>query len=80
MVAMKTLLVLVPCAVFLQARAAAGMFDGLFYAVQALELVAGALNITLLSLSLRDGLKLAAGRRGRAGAPVSPARPGTGPA
>lgn len=79
-IALNGLLVLVPCALFLQARAAAGTFDGLFYAVQALELVAGALNIALLSLSLRDGLKLAAGRRGTAGAPLSPARPGTKPA
>lgn len=31
--------------------------------VQGVELVAGALNITLLALSLRDGLRLAAARR-----------------
>ena len=74
-IALNGLLVLVPCAVFLQARAAAGGFDALFYGVQALEFVAGALNITLLALSLRDGLKLAAGRRARAG--LSAARPGT---
>lgn len=63
LIAANGLLVLVPCALFLQARAAAGTFDGLFYGVQALELVAGALNITLLARSLRDGLALAARRR-----------------
>lgn len=62
-IAANGLLVLVPCAVFLQMRAAAGLFDGVFYGVQALELAAGALNITLLGLSLRDGLALAARRR-----------------
>jgi hypothetical protein len=34
------------------------VFDGAFVAVQALELLAGALNITLLSLNMRDGLRL----------------------
>jgi hypothetical protein len=29
-----------------------------FYAVQALELVGGAANITLLSLNMRDGLRM----------------------
>lgn len=62
-IALNGLLVLVPCAVFLQARAAAGLFDTAFLAVQALELAAGALNITLMALSLRDGLALARSRR-----------------
>ena len=29
-----------------------------FYAVQALEMVAGAVNITLLGLNMRDGLRM----------------------
>jgi hypothetical protein len=33
-------------------------FDALFYAVQALELAAGAVNIALLSLNMRDGLRM----------------------
>jgi hypothetical protein len=57
-IAVNGLAVLVPCAVFLWSRAAAGAFDKWFVAVQALELAAGALNITLLSLNLRDGLRL----------------------
>jgi hypothetical protein len=37
----------------------AGRFDTLFYGVQGLELVAGAVNVVLLSLNMRDGLRLA---------------------
>ncbi|MCS4505779.1 hypothetical protein NYO91_16970 [Arhodomonas aquaeolei] len=51
--------VLVPCAVFLQMRASVGMLDGTFFAVQALELLAGAVNLTLMGLNMRDGLRLA---------------------
>lgn len=52
------LLVLLPSAIFLAMRADAGAFDSTFVAVQALELLAGATNITLLSLNMRDGLRL----------------------
>tara|TARA_A100001391_G_scaffold78331_1_gene50619 strand:+ start:83718 stop:84161 length:444 start_codon:yes stop_codon:yes gene_type:complete len=62
MIAANGLLVLVPSALWLAASAAQGRFDGLFVAVQALELAAGALNITLLSLNMRDGLRMT-GRR-----------------
>lgn len=57
-VASNGLLILLPSAIFLAMRAAAGQFDTAFYAVQALELLAGATNITLLGMSLRDGLAL----------------------
>ena len=57
-IALNGLLVLVPCAVVLHLWASAGAFDGRFYAVQALELAAGALNLLLMSLNLRDGLRL----------------------
>lgn len=50
--------VLVPSALFLAANAQAGLFDGAFYAVQALELVAGATNLALLGLNIRDGLAM----------------------
>lgn len=56
--ALNGILVLVPSAVFLALRARAGLFDGAFVAVQVLELGAGAVNIALLSLNMRDGLKL----------------------
>lgn len=62
-VAANGVLVLVPAALFLAGRAAAGRFDGLFYAVQAAELLAGATNLVLLGLNLRDGLAMAARRR-----------------
>jgi len=52
------ILVLIPSALFLASKANAGEFDTNFYLVQALELVAGGVNITLLGLNMRDGLKL----------------------
>ena len=52
------ILILIPSALLLASKAKAGEFDTLFYAVQALELAAGAVNITLLGLNMRDGLKM----------------------
>jgi hypothetical protein len=57
-IALNGLVVLVPSAVFLAGRAAAGPLDETFYAVQLVELVAGAVNITLMARSARDGMKL----------------------
>ncbi|WP_124491071.1 FAD-dependent oxidoreductase [Burkholderia stagnalis] len=62
-IAANGLLVLIPAAIFLASKARAGEFDTTFYAVQALELAAGAVNITLLSLSMRDGMALTQWRR-----------------
>lgn len=62
-VAANGLLVLIPAALFLAAKARAGEFDATFYAVQVLELVAGAVNLTLLGLSMRDGMALTQWRR-----------------
>jgi hypothetical protein len=59
MIALNGLLVLVPCAFFLQARAAADNFGGAFPWVQGLELAVGAVNLTLMALNLRDGLFVA---------------------
>ena len=58
LIAANGLLVLIPSALFLASKARAGEFDTAFYAVQALELAAGAANITLLGLNMRDGLKM----------------------
>ncbi|WP_308468404.1 hypothetical protein [Azorhizobium oxalatiphilum] len=55
------LLVLIPSALYLAAKADEGVFDAVFVTVQAVELTAGAINIVLLGLNMRDGLKL--GRR-----------------
>ena len=54
-IAANGLVILVPAAVFLAFRAAAGQFDAAFYAVQTLELIAGATNFTLMALNMRDG-------------------------
>lgn len=52
------LLVMIPCALFLNAKAAAGDFDTMFYAVQAFELLVGLMQLILLGRSFRDGLRL----------------------
>lgn len=63
LIAANGLLVLVPSALFLAMKAKAGNFDAVFYGVQAIELIAGATNLALLSLNMRDGLKMASGSR-----------------
>ncbi|HEX7660367.1 MAG TPA: hypothetical protein VF444_12905 [Pseudonocardiaceae bacterium] len=50
------LAVLVPCAVTLWRLSSSGDFSTAFFAVQAVELAAGATNIILLSLNVRTGL------------------------
>ncbi|WP_202922320.1 hypothetical protein [Pseudoxanthomonas koreensis] len=57
-IAANGILLLVPSALFLAWKAANGELDSIFYAVQGLELVAGAANICLLGLNMRDGLRL----------------------
>ena len=57
-IAANGLLVLTPCAIFLNLWAEAGSFDTTFYIVQGVELLAGAINLTLMSMNMRDGLKL----------------------
>lgn len=56
------LLILLPAALLLDRWAAAGQFDGMFYTVQAVELLAGAVNLTLMGLNIRDGVRLRATR------------------
>lgn len=58
-IAANGLLILVPCAIVLNRWAAAGSFDTAFYVVQAIELLAGATNLTLMGLNVRDGLRMA---------------------
>ncbi len=69
-IAANGLLVLVPCAIVLNRWAAAGSFDTTFYLVQALELIAGATNLTLMGLNARDGLRMAGRLRNRPPAAV----------
>ena len=58
-IALNGLLVLLPSAFYLHSKALTGAFDTSFYAIQAVELVAGATNLWLLSKNMYDGLKLA---------------------
>ena len=57
-IGLNGLLVLVPLAFALEARASAGQFDTMFYVLQGAELLAGAVNLTLMGLNIRDGLAL----------------------
>lgn len=61
-IAANGLLVLVPCALVLDRWAAASAIDTGFYVVQAVELVAGAVNLTLMGLNIRDGLRMRGAR------------------
>jgi hypothetical protein len=62
-IALNGLVVLVPSAFFLAGRAAAGQFDATFAVVQAIELAAGATNLLLMGLNMRDGFRMTAKRR-----------------
>lgn len=57
------LLVLLPLAILLYRRVDEGLLDGVFYAMQTLELLAGSTQLTLLALNFRDGRKLSRGKR-----------------
>ena len=52
------LLVMIPAAIFLSIKAQAGEFDTWFYTVQVLELLAGATNLFLMGLNIRDGRQM----------------------
>lgn len=64
-IALNGMLIMVPSAFFLSYKATAGEFDSTFYMVQAVELAVGGVQLTLMGLNFRDGLKLA-GRLRRA--------------
>jgi len=57
-IAVNGIVVLLPSAFFLAAKASAGVFDTVFYSVQALELIAGLTNMILIILNIRLGRKL----------------------
>ncbi|MEO1109127.1 MAG: hypothetical protein AAFX90_14530 [Pseudomonadota bacterium] len=62
-IAANGLLILVPAAIYLNAKAGTGAFDTGFYVVQVIELIAGAANLTLMAMSIRDGRAMTARRR-----------------
>jgi len=57
-IAINGLVILLPAAIYLNIWAASGMFDTRFYLVQGLELIVGLINLTLMGMNMRDGLKL----------------------
>ncbi len=61
-VGINGVLVMIPAAIFLNVKAAAGEFDTWFYAVQAVELSVGAMQLTLMAMNFRDGLALSGKR------------------
>ena len=65
-IAANGILILLPAAIYLNHLASMAHFNSTFYLVQVIELVAGATNLFLMSLNIRDGLKLS-GRLRRAG-------------
>ena len=62
-IAANGLVILLPAAFYLQSKAVVGEFDSSFYIIQALELVAGATNLTLMGLNIRDGRAMAKRRK-----------------
>ena len=50
--------VLIPCAILLDCWASAGSFDTYFYIVQGVELLAGAINLVLMGMNMKDGLRM----------------------
>lgn len=57
-IAANGLLILLPSAIYLEHLASIHSFTLSFYLVQGLELLAGGINLVLMSLNMRDGLKL----------------------
>lgn len=57
-IALTGILILLPAAFYLEMKAATGAFDTWFYVIQIIELIAGASNLSLLFLNMRDGLKM----------------------
>jgi len=57
-IAANGLLILLPAAIYLEYLASAGNFATSFYLVQGIELFAGAINLSLMGLNIRDGLKM----------------------
>jgi hypothetical protein len=57
-IAANGLLLLVPAAFFLAMKAGAGELDLAFYSVQAVEILAGTVNLVLIICNARDGFTL----------------------
>lgn len=57
-IAANGILVLIPCAIFLDRWASVGAFDTHFYVLQGVELLAGAINLILMGMNMRDGFRM----------------------
>lgn len=57
-IALNGVIFLIPAAYFLHHWASLGEFHTLFFIVQGIELLAGAINLTLMAMNIRDGLRL----------------------
>lgn len=57
-IAINGVLVLIPCAVLLDRWASVGALGTGFYVVQGAELLAGATNLILMGMNMRDGLRM----------------------
>jgi len=71
-IAANGLFILVPTAIILDQWASTGSFGLNFYVFQAVELTAGAANLTLMFLNIRDGLKITGKLRSQRKAVVGP--------
>jgi len=58
LIAANGILVLVPAVLFLAWKAGHGEFGAAFIAIQSVEFAAGSLNLALMGLNIRDGLRL----------------------
>ncbi|EGU46229.1 hypothetical protein VII00023_06817 [Vibrio ichthyoenteri ATCC 700023] len=57
-VALNGLLILLPCALYLNLLASQAHFNQAFYIAQTIELIAGSINLTLMAASIRDAIKI----------------------
>ena len=57
-IAIIGMFILLPAAIYLNNWASIGSFDMKFYILQGVELIAGAINLTLMIKSMKDGKKL----------------------
>ncbi len=57
-IALNGLLILVPSAIFLDIKASSDSFDFIFYTVQAVEIIAGGLNLALVSINFKKRIEI----------------------
>jgi hypothetical protein len=77
--ALNGLLIMVPAAFFLRMKALSGEFDGIFYSVQLLELAIGIIQLVVLGLNFRDGLRITGRLKTNDPFPLGPQAESKGP-